>query len=95
MNPECVCVCVSGNVRHQRRGLPESAVCVEQRRRGQCGQHDSDRRRGLTAQEERRHAVAHPERPPRPVTRLNSITITPSREQEVRITHLKPSRLSE
>ncbi len=63
---------VSGYVRHQWRGVPEPAVRAEQRWSGQRDQHEPDQRRGLAAEEERRHAVAHPERPERPVTQTHN-----------------------
>lgn len=63
----CV-VMATGHVRHRRRGVPESAVRTEQRRRGQRGQHGPDRWRGDAAAGQRQHAVGHPEGPAGRVT---------------------------
>lgn len=42
-------------------------MCFKQPRSEQCGQHEPDPGRGVSAEEERRHAVEHSERPERSV----------------------------
>lgn len=60
----CVSVCISaGHVWYWWGGLPVSALRAEQHRCEQRSQHDPDGRRGVPAQEERRHSVGHPEGP--------------------------------
>lgn len=53
----------TGHVWHRRRGVSESALCAEQRGRGQRGQHGPGRGRSDAAAGQRQHAVGHPEGP--------------------------------
>lgn len=64
----------AGHVWNRRRSVPESALCAQQQRSGQRHQHDPDRRRNRSAQEERRHSVGHPKRLEGPVDQPQDAT---------------------
>lgn len=68
------CLSSAGHVWNRRRGVPESALCAQQQWSGQRHQHDPDRRRNRSAEEERRHSVGHPKRPEGPVDQPQDAT---------------------
>lgn len=57
------CLCHTGHVWNQRRGVSQSSLRAVRRGRGQCDQHDLDGGGGHPAAGQRQDAVGHPEGP--------------------------------